>query len=350
MSNQTFSKSPFAWWKPVLFFSVLAVGLYFVKWQPYYLKTFTALETQSIGKSLLADQFTSPWQAMWQYAQVYFLAIWKAALLGVVLGSLMSVLLPKDWFIRYLSQTKFGSILLGTAISFPGMMCTCCAAPVAVGMRKNHASIGATVAFWIANPLLNPATLIFMAIVLGLEFSLLRLAVGAVMVLSIAYLVQRDRTNLDVAQIEAKTAFLKQTQAVGNGNFFANWWRALWALLLSSVPVYLFTVLVLSLARVWLFPHSEGAIGDSFGWVLFLALVGMLFVIPTAAEIPIVQTLMGFGMGISPAFALLMTLPTVSLPSLLMMKSVLSTRSLLIIATAVSGFGVLTALLAKLIF
>ena len=52
-------------------------------------------------------------------------------------------------------------------------------------------------------------------------------------------------------------------------------------------------------------------------WVVAMAVAGCLFVIPTAAEIPIVQTMMLAGMGTAPALALLMTLPAVSLPSLI---------------------------------
>jgi len=45
---------------------------------------------------------------------------------------------------------------------------------------------------------------------------------------------------------------------------------------------------------------------------------GLLFVIPTAGEVPIVQAMLSLGMAAGPAAALLMTLPPVSLPSLAM--------------------------------
>ena len=38
--------------------------------------------------------------AAWDYAMVYFLAVWKAAVLGVLLGSLIQVLIPRDWLLR----------------------------------------------------------------------------------------------------------------------------------------------------------------------------------------------------------------------------------------------------------
>jgi hypothetical protein len=42
------------------FFLVVIVGLWFVKWQPYYGKAFTAAETHSIGKSILAQADANP--------------------------------------------------------------------------------------------------------------------------------------------------------------------------------------------------------------------------------------------------------------------------------------------------
>lgn len=82
------------WWKPALFVLVACIGLYYVKWSPYYLKAFVAADNHSIGASILNDQQSSPLAAALAYAQVYFLAIWKAAVLAVILGSLLQVLIP----------------------------------------------------------------------------------------------------------------------------------------------------------------------------------------------------------------------------------------------------------------
>lgn len=49
--------------------------------------------------------------------------------------------------------------------------------------------------------------------------------------------------------------------------------------------------------RFWLFPAFGQHAGNSITAVILLAFAGMLFVIPTAAEIPIVQTMMAFGLG-----------------------------------------------------
>jgi uncharacterized membrane protein YraQ (UPF0718 family) len=85
---------------------------------------------------------------------------------------------------------------------------------------------------------------------------------------------------------------------------------------------------VLGAARVWLFPHADGVVGNTLFWVVAMAIAGCLFVIPTAAEIPIVQTMMLAGMGFAPALALLITLPAVSVPSLIMLRKAFPAKAL----------------------
>ncbi|HHX9847485.1 TPA: permease [Salmonella bongori] len=343
MAGQSSSQAatPFQWWKPALFFLVVIFGLLYVKWQPYYGKAFTAAETHSIGQSILARAATNPWRAAWDYAMVYFIAVWKAAVLGVLLGSLIQVLIPRDWLRRTLGASRFRGTLFGTLFSLPGMMCTCCAAPVAAGMRRRQASMGGALAFWMGNPLLNPATLVFMGFVLGWHFAAIRLIAGLAMVLVVATLVQTwvqetPQPIMPVAPAEPEP----------QGGFFARWGKALWALFWSTIPVYILAVLVLGAARVWLFPHADGAMDNSLMWVIAMAVAGCLFVIPTAAEIPIVQTLMLAGMGTAPALALLMTLPAISLPSLIMLRSAFPAKALWLTGGLVAIAGMIVGSLA----
>jgi hypothetical protein len=132
-------------------------------------------------------------------------------------------------------------------------------------------------------------------------------------------------------------------------SLLARWGRTMWQLFWSTIPVYVVAVLALGAARVWLFPHIDGAMGNSFIWLVPLAIAGTLFVIPTAAEIPIVQTMMSLGLGMAPAVALLMTLPSVSLPSLLMLRKVFDARVLVIVALLTMLVGIVSGLAAYLV-
>lgn len=331
------------WCKPLLFLLVAAIGLYYVKWSPYYLKAFVAADSHSIGASILNDQQSSPWSAALAYSQVYFLAIWKAAVLAVILGSLLQVLIPRDWLLRLFGRAGFGSTLRGGLFALPGMMCSCCAAPVAAGLRRQKVSVGAALAFWIANPVLNPATLVFMGFVLGWGFSALRLVAGIVLVLGVSLVAQRvaGPEQLPGAAVDA----VVEASTVNDQPFLSRWGKTLWQLFWSTIPIYVLAVLVLGATRVWLFPHIDGAMGDSLWWLVPLAIAGTLFVIPTAAEIPIVQTMMTLGLGTGPAVALLMTLPSISLPSLLMLRKDFDARVLVTVAVLTMLVGIVCGLI-----
>lgn len=242
----------------------------------------------------------------------------------MLLGSLIQVLIPRDWLRRTLGQSRFRGTLLGTAFSLPGMMCTCCAAPVAAGMRKQQVSMGGALAFWLGNPLLNPATLVFMGFVLGWQFALIRLLAGLATVLVVATLVQKWVKEAATQPVPVP----EMSVTTGQDGFFSRWLRALWTLFWNTIPVYILAVLVLGAARVWLFPHADGVVENTLFWVIAMAIAGCLFVIPTAAEIPIVQTMMLAGMGMAPALALLITLPAVSVPSLIMLRKAFPAKAL----------------------
>ncbi|HXZ09040.1 MAG TPA: permease, partial [Paraburkholderia sp.] len=220
---------------------------------------------------------------------------------------------------------------------------TCCAAPVVVGLRARQASPGGAIAFWLGNSVLNPATLVFMGFVLGWNWTALRLVLGVLMVFGLGYLVNRLVTPQEAGAAEAQLAQLVARQQTGNA--FVRWLRILGGMAVRLIPEYIVLILLLGAARAWLFPHVGPEIGNHIGWIVALAVAGMLFVIPTAGEVPIIQAMLSFGMGVGPAGALLMTLPPISVPSLAMLARSFPRRVLAIVAASVVGFGVIGGLL-----
>ncbi|KKB40340.1 permease [Bacillus thermotolerans] len=348
--DSTFQKQPSSHkktvWFIVAFVLIAAAGLLYVKWWPYYNKTILAADTHSIGSSILGDlsSTTPSWQSAWEYALVYFGAVWKAAILGIVLGSLIQVLLPTQWLLKVLGKSSFGSTAIAGAASVPGMMCTCCAAPMAVGLRKKNVSVGAALAFWIGNPMINPATLIFMAFVLSWEFTLMRLVFGIILTFGVSYLANRFAKDAQPVEMDQVI-----TEAKSEGSFFSRWLKSMGNMLLYIVPAYVLSVLLLGAGRVWLFPQLSESTANSLMAIIIFAVAGMLFVIPTAAEIPIIQTFMALGLGGGPAAALLVTLPAVSLPSLLIVAKSFPKKVLVFVAASVVVLGIISGLIGKVI-
>jgi uncharacterized protein len=333
----------------VIFLLIAFAGLAYVKWIPYYSKSILAATTHSIGTSILGDKPNSAsasWSSAWSYAVTYFTAVWKAAVLGILLGSLLQVLLPTNWLLKVLGKTSFGSTAVAGLASLPGMMCTCCAAPLAVGMRKKNASVGASLAFWLGNPTLNPATLIFMTFVLSWKFTLLRLIFGVVLTFGVSYLANRFAPNVKPVDIDK---MIEKAESEAKGSFGSRWIKSLVSMVLYIVPAYVLSVLLMGAVRVWLFPHISEAAANGIITVIGFAIAGMLFVIPTAAEIPIIQTFMSFGLGGGPAAALLITLPSISLPSLLLVAKSFPKKVLVFVAASVVVLGIVSGIIGMLI-
>ncbi len=332
----------------MLFLLIAVAGLFYVKWFPYYHRAFTAAETHSIGKSILMGTAESPpaptLQAALDYAWAYGKAIWQALVLGLLLGSAVQALVPAQWVARMLGRNGFGSVAAGGLLAIPGMMCTCCAAPVVAGLRARQASPGGAVAFWLGNSVLNPATLVFMGFVLGWHWTALRLVLGVALVFGLGWFLNRLVTPQESRAADEQLAQLVMQQA--EGSMFARWMRTLGRMAVRLVPEYIVLVLVLGAARAWLFPHIGPEIGNGLGWIVAFAVAGMLFVIPTAGEVPIIQAMLSLGMGVGPAGALLMTLPPVSVPSLAMLARSFRPRVLTIVALTVVLFGIAAGLIA----
>ncbi|MDA8095246.1 MAG: permease [Betaproteobacteria bacterium] len=335
---------------PIVLFSVVAVaGVFYAKWDPYFHKIFHVALTHSLGPSIVSGNSAaapSPsFAAAWDWSLKYFKAIWIALIVGLLVGSGVEALLPRRWLWRVLGNGTLKSSALAGCLAIPSMMCTCCSAPLAVGMGKSRVSAGAILAYWVGNPVLNPATIIFLGFVLGWNWAALRILTGLGLVVLAAFIGDRmgkrrgeDASLLPPAEDDA--------MSYSAWAILGRWGAALRKMVYSLLPEYAVIVLLLGATRAWLFPAMDPAIGHSL-WILpFMALAGTLFVVPTAGEVPIIQTLIHHGLGIGAAGVLLITLPAVSLPSLVMVGRVVPTRILLVLAGAVAGMGLLTGILA----
>ncbi|MGB8952750.1 MAG: permease [Candidatus Aminicenantales bacterium] len=69
--------------------------------------------------------------------------------------------------------------------------------------------------------------------------------------------------------------------------------------------------------------------GNSLGANLFASVAGALMYFATLTEVPILQGLLGAGMGQGPALALLLAGPALSLPNMLVIRSILGTKKTL---------------------
>lgn len=216
------------------------------------------------------------------------------------------------------------------------------------GLRKQNVSISGALAFFLGNPVLNPATLLFIGFVLGWQFVGLRIVFGVILVFLVSYLAAKfaDRLpeqkqppiDLTLAPIEDPNRSV--------GSLAVAWLKELWIEIYTILPGYVITVALLGAARAWLFPPNLTIHASGIGAIVALAAIGTAFVIPTAGEVPIVQTLMNAGMGIGPAAALLITLPAISIPSLFIVRGAFPKRVLAFVTLCVFALGIAAGVFA----
>jgi uncharacterized membrane protein YraQ (UPF0718 family) len=131
------------------------------------------------------------------------------------------------------------------------------------------------------------------------------------------------------------------------------WLEATWGFTKQILPLLLFGVLAAGFLLGRPGPDQEGIIpaawvnaavgGNSLGANLFASVFGAFMYFSTLTEVPIVQGLMGAGMGKGPAMAMLLSDPALSLPSMLVLRSILGTQktvvyvSLVIVMSTITG-------------
>lgn len=335
----------------LLFVAAAAIGLFIVKWQPYWNKSFVAAAHHSIGGSIVnGGAAAAPpvgIAAALSYGEAYFAAVWEAVVLALVLASAVQVFVPRRWLLQIFGKASLKSTALASVLSLAGMMCTCCTAPLIVGLRRQNASVGSALAFFLGNPVLNPATLIFIFFVLGWPFALVRIIAGIALVLALATLANRIAPDANVPAPDLPALAPIEDPNRSAWTLALAWVKELGRECVTILPGYIAIVLLVGGLRAWLFPamiHANGLTATGF-----FALVGTAFVIPTAGEVPIIQTLMHQGLGFGPAIALLITLPAISLPSIFIVRNALPKRVLALAAGGVALTGFVAGIIAMFV-
>jgi len=122
-----------------------------------------------------------------------------------------------------------------------------------------------------------------------------------------------------------------------------DWFAATWGFAKQILPLLFIGVLVAGslLGR----PEHEGLIpsswiqtlvgGNSLGANFFASIAGAFMYFATLTEVPILQGLLGNGMGKGPALALLLAGPALSLPNMLVIRSVMGTKKTIVFVSTV---------------
>ncbi|MCX5632891.1 MAG: permease [Phycisphaerae bacterium] len=363
----------------------------------YFLPVGTGRFDNAIMQSLLLVKWYAREHVLLCLVPAFFIA--GAISVFVSQASVMKYLGAKaNKFLAYGVASISGTILA---------VCSCTVLPLFAGIYKMGAGLGPACAFLYSGPAINVLAIILTARILGFQLGLARavgaIAFSVIIGLLMHFIYRKEeiqradnamafpedekhrplwQNSLYFASMVAVLVFANWAKPIDSGGVWAAIYSVKWiitAVSLAALIVFLalwfskkdladwtsttwdFSKQILPLLFAGVIasgfllgtPSGEGVIpskwvsaavgGNSFRANFFASVVAAFMYFATLTEVPILQGLINAGMGKGPALALLLAGPALSLPSMLVLRSIMGTQktvvyvSLVIVMATISG-------------
>jgi hypothetical protein len=332
------------------------------------------------------------WNALLEYLSAHVLTCLIPAFF---IAGAIAVFVSQGAVLKYFGP-KAKKLLSYSVASVSGTIlavCSCTVLPLFGGIYKRGAGIGPAVAFLYSGPAINVLAIVYTARILGFDLGLAR-AIGAVAFaagigLIMALIYRKEESLKDSAAFDALTvdpegkkwwqqiAFF--TVLVGILIFAASkswivtgillvvlgfiiwrwftrgelgmWMKETWRFVRLIVPWLLGGVFVAGIITTFV-PQDAVTnwVGGNSLFANFIAsFLGALMYFATLTEVPIVSAFMNLGMGKGPTLALLLAGPALSLPNMLVIRSIMGTKKTLTYIALVVIFATFTGYIFGLI-
>lgn len=267
-------------------------------------------------------------------------------------------------------------------------VCSCTVLPLFGGIYRRGAGLGPAAAFLYSGPAINVLAVVYSARLLGYDLGIGR-AVGAIIFaivigLTMALIYRREESSKDNAAFDALVADPSGQRLWQQLVFFGtmigvlvfaaskqwtvtvvllvllaailwqwfdkdelvDWMRETWRFARLIVPWLLGGVFVAGFLKAGVPESAVTAVvgGNSLPANFNASLLGALMYFATLTEVPIIRAFMDLGMGKGPTLALLLAGPALSLPNMLVIRSIMGTNktmtyvALVVAMATISGY------------
>jgi uncharacterized membrane protein YraQ (UPF0718 family) len=332
------------------------------------------------------------WNALLEYLSAHVLTCLIPAFF---IAGAIAVFISQASVIKYFGP-KANRLMSYSVASVSGTVlavCSCTVLPLFGGIYKRGAGVGPATAFLYSGPAINVLAIVYTARILGYDLGAAR-AIGAIafaagigLLMSLIY--HKEETKKDAAAFEALAADPEGKKWWQQIIFFAvmigilvfaasqNW--ILTGILLAALGIILWRWFTMGELGQWMREtlhfgrlivpwllvgvFAAGIIttfvppdavtswvgGNSLLANFIASFLGSLMYFATLTEVPIVSAFMNLGMGKGPTLALLLAGPALSLPNMLVIRSIMGTRKTLTYIALVVAFATFSGYIFGLI-
>ena len=325
------------------------------------------------------------WNALLEYLSAHVLTCLIPAFF---IAGAIAVFVSQGAILKYFGP-KAKKVLSYSIASVSGTIlavCSCTVLPLFGGIYKRGAGIGPAIAFLYSGPAINVLAIVYTARILGFDLGLAR-AIGAVAFaagigLIMALIYRKEESLKDSAAFDALMTDPEGKKWWQQIAFFAilvgilifaaskNWivtgillvvlglilWRwftrselgmwmkETWRFVKLIVPWLLGGVFIAGIITTFVPQEAvTNWVGGNSLLANFIAsFLGALMYFATLTEVPIVSAFMELGMGKGPTLALLLAGPALSLPNMLVIRSIMGTRKTITYIILVTVFATIS--------
>lgn len=314
----------------------------------------------------------------------------------------IAAFIKKDAILKYFSPetkktTSYGIASVSGAVL---AVCSCTILPMFAGILKKGSGLGPAITFLYAGPAINILAIVYTAKVLGFDLGIARAVAAILLSIVIGLLMMKMFPQHDeetkktfgaarkaaMAEEDTRPAwvipaffvFLIAILLVGTSALdvfyrlfivyflsmavaflliyyftrdeVTDWGYEIWDLTKKIFPILVIGTFALGVLAYFLPPETfKPFFGDNSLPATFLAaIVGAILYMPTLLEVPIIGTTLGYltgSMAKGPALSLLLTGPSISFPSLLVIYRILGAKKTLTYAVLVIVFSTIAGFL-----
>ena len=239
----------------------------------------------------------------------------------------------KNRFLGYILGSIFGSVT---------PFCSCSSIPLFMGFVSARIPLGVTIAFLLTSPLINEVVVVMLGTLLGLQFTLMYISIGLLLGISAGFLIdaikgerwlapfiaqqyKRDDA-IPVFEYQHKVMTLAERHQFAKKEMLTIFTR-IWKWVVIGVAIG--AVIHGAIPAIWFSEH----LGAKQWWSVPIAtLLAIPMYVNATAIVPILESLLLKGVPLGTTLAFCMSAVAVSLPEFMMLKQVMSSRLLLLIA------------------